>query len=102
MNKLPVSSLIPFASMALLCQLFTPVSSFAQDPWGYTYGTAVADTACVMIDDGVKKKRVNRVLDLFESKLIAQGVSVKDLKQMSEGFYARAFRLDCVLQDRNK
>ena len=102
MNKLPVSSLIPFASMALLCQLFTPVSSFAQDPWGYTYGTAVADTACAMIDDGVKKKRVNRVLDLLESKLIAQGVSVKDSKQMSEGFYARAFRLDCVLQDRNK
>ena len=102
MNKLPVSSLIPFASMALLCQLFTPFSSFAQDPWGYTYGTAVADTACAMIDDGVKKKRVNRVLDLLESKLIAQGVSVKDSKQMSEGFYARAFRIDCVLQDRNK
>ena len=60
-----MSSLIPFASMALLCQLFTPVSSFAQDPWGYTYGTAVADTACAMIDDGVKKKRVNRVLDLL-------------------------------------
>tara|TARA_Y100000816_G_C26076442_1_gene566692 strand:+ start:215 stop:523 length:309 start_codon:yes stop_codon:yes gene_type:complete len=102
MNKYPMSSIISFASMALLYQLFTPGSAFAQDPWGYTYGTAVADTACAMIDDGLKKKRVNRVLDQLESKLIAQGVSVKDSQHMSEGFYARAFRIDCVLQDRNK
>ena len=99
---LKLNQFIGITSSSILIIGLSFTAANAQDPWGFTYGSAVADTACSMIEGGVKIRKVNRILDKMEEDLIARGTSSFDLEDMGEGFDYWAFRADCPLKDRNK
>ena len=65
------------------------------------FGMGVAAAACAMLDSGMSQRKVERVLDLLERKIVASGISKRQQYQMAKGFNFQASRNKCRLRYRN-
>ena len=65
------------------------------------FGMGVAAAACAMLDSGMSQRKVERVLDLLERKIIASGISTRQQYEMARGFNFQASRNNCRLRLRN-
>ena len=65
------------------------------------FGMGAASVACAMLDSGISRHRVEKVLNLLERDIINSGISEREQLQMASGFNYQAARNNCSLRYRD-